>query len=371
MRKTKWEEIAAKIRSDIEQGILKPGDRLPAERDIMSIWKVSGMTAHRAMRELQRQGLVLRNRGRGTVVADNRHAASGYIAMILRYAYSNMENRFLRAIHDTLADQYNLIVTVSGDDPEKEAGQIREMASQAAGIILLPTCAPENSELIRNISNSGKPVIALDTIPENLEIDAVISDNYNDTLSALRYLTHKGHKRIAHFTERPVYLSSVRERYEAHIQVMTEAGVKDPSYLVRAFMPACDWEYLRQTVFDALGALLHRPEPPSAVFCLGEVYLSAILDVCAEMELSVPHDIEVLSYFEQPWMHGRRAYSVNRIVQRLDDMGKEAAGLLLRRLQGDDSPAQVIRIPADFYPAGTIMHSDVSAENMQSVTTNK
>jgi len=312
------------------------------------------MTAHRAMRELQAKGLVTRTRGRGTIVAGGKPAVGGQIALVLRYGFTNLEARFLASVHSAVSDQYQLVVSATGDDPCKEAEILEGLASSVRGIILTPTCEPGNSPLIQSISETGTPVVCIDTVPENLNVDGVVSDNFGDTLKALRHLIEQGHQRIAHLTWQRMILSSVRERYQAYVQAMSEVRVENTDYLVRAFMFGCDWAYLRQMVFDALGTMLSRPNPPTAIFCLGEAYLTAVLDVCSEMEISVPTDLEIVSYVEQPWMLGSRAYSVNRIMQRLDEIGYLAGERLKARLQGDDSATEVVRLPADFCRPGMI-----------------
>lgn len=65
-----YEEIAAKIRSDIASGVLRPGDRLPAGRSLASQYGVALMTVQNAYRLLGDEGLVVSQQGRGTFVRD-------------------------------------------------------------------------------------------------------------------------------------------------------------------------------------------------------------------------------------------------------------------------------------------------------------
>jgi len=62
--------ISARVARMITSGELRPGERIPAERDLSEALRVSRATVREALRELELRGLVDRRRGRGTVVSD-------------------------------------------------------------------------------------------------------------------------------------------------------------------------------------------------------------------------------------------------------------------------------------------------------------
>ncbi|WP_412517402.1 GntR family transcriptional regulator [Actinomadura madurae] len=64
-----YRAIAAEIRSRIESGELRPGDRVPSIRQIAQRWGVAVATATRAAAVLREQGLVEPRVGAGTVVS--------------------------------------------------------------------------------------------------------------------------------------------------------------------------------------------------------------------------------------------------------------------------------------------------------------
>ena len=68
-RAAPYVQIADHYRRLIETGVLAAGDRLPAVASMALTWRVAPGTAHRAVRELKREGLVVTSQ-RGTVVAD-------------------------------------------------------------------------------------------------------------------------------------------------------------------------------------------------------------------------------------------------------------------------------------------------------------
>lgn len=57
------------IKDDIESGALKPGSPIPSEREYSEMYEISRMTVRQALKELESEGLIIRERGRGSFVA--------------------------------------------------------------------------------------------------------------------------------------------------------------------------------------------------------------------------------------------------------------------------------------------------------------
>ncbi len=66
----KYETIAADLRRSIEDGDLKPGEKLPTVVELCDIYAVSKITIKRALEQLVSLGLVASRRGSGTYVKE-------------------------------------------------------------------------------------------------------------------------------------------------------------------------------------------------------------------------------------------------------------------------------------------------------------
>lgn len=64
-----YDQVAASVRGDILAGVLAPGDRLPAARDVAEALDINQHTVLHAYQRLRDEGLVDLRRGRGAVIA--------------------------------------------------------------------------------------------------------------------------------------------------------------------------------------------------------------------------------------------------------------------------------------------------------------
>jgi GntR family transcriptional repressor for pyruvate dehydrogenase complex len=64
------EEVFSQLRELIGAGRFKPGDQLPAERELAETFKVSRTSVREALRALETQGLIVSRTGAGNFVAD-------------------------------------------------------------------------------------------------------------------------------------------------------------------------------------------------------------------------------------------------------------------------------------------------------------
>lgn len=65
-------QLTAQLTRQIEIGELKPGDKISSERELSEALKVSRITSRLAIQELLKSGLIYREQGRGTFVAESK-----------------------------------------------------------------------------------------------------------------------------------------------------------------------------------------------------------------------------------------------------------------------------------------------------------
>ena len=109
-RSLSYEVVKQSIHKRIADGGWEPGVRLPSERELVQEFGCARMTVHRALRELEAEGLIERRQGSGSYVAEL-HPISNLLQV--------------RDIHDEIAERGHAHTTrVCGVEREKAGPEV-------------------------------------------------------------------------------------------------------------------------------------------------------------------------------------------------------------------------------------------------------
>ena len=355
----RWTKIADELRKAIETGELPAGERLPSETEVAAQWNVSPVTAHRAMQELQREGLVIRKRKAGTIVAErpiqietNRH-----VALILGHWGDRLFSSYGTGIRDALPSNINLIPYDSRFTARHEKACLEQVEADTKtdAVVICPTCTPENMPLLIHIARKY-PTVLVDHIPvsfNSLDVlwDAVMTDNFGSMRAGVQFLNKRGHRRIAYFMGDISTISSTRERFEAYQQFMKELGKSDVSQWVRQIPTDLSHNDYYEQVESHLRELLSAPEPITAICCQQDQTMAAVLEACIHLQISIPNQLEIFSFCDSDPATIPLSRSVHRCEQRAYEMGSMAARRLMMRLLNPSLPSQTMQLLADIHPA--------------------
>lgn len=361
-----WRKIADEISRKIESGEYAPGSRLESEEELAARVGVSRHTAHRALHELQRQGLVVRQRRWGTVVADRTAEPSkGRIAYLVDWTGNLFQSEVITDIEHALESGTRLVVATSRNDHEREAENLVNLQDEVDGIICYPCDGDTNAGLFLEIANSGYPLVLIDRAPRGCEDFVVLTDNVAASQEAVGDLIQRGHQRIAFFGTNNPSAQSIRERFMGYRSAVDSLGYATKPY--ERWIPIhldMNDESLVQSVTDALVAMRCLKEPPTAAFCAQDWLAIALMDACASLGLEVGVDFGIATYndfgdafFRQPWR-------LDRVVQQMDLVSQVAVERLHSLMRGEAIPRGPVRVPAKFIPAEsarTVLSSTLSA----------
>lgn len=350
MATSRWQEIHDTLKRQIESGELPSHSSLPTELELAERWGVSRLTAHRALYELQRSGLIMRKRKVGTVVLPPRKPAPITIASIFFDVGEFFQGQLLDSIRGGFPDEFHLAFASTQHDYMREAQVLKRMSTETGAIVLFPTCAPENNQIVQKLARAHKPFICIDRYPEGIECSAVLTDNYGAARDALEQLVGDGHTRIAHLTDFEQFVPSTQSRLKAYQDTM-EGISRDPSAHLRMFpylapSSLAEYETMIQMVQDAIEAMLARPNPPTAIFCLRDHYAAAAAEACRRLQVSIPDQLEILGFVDRPPFLLTMPSSVRRIRQDTVRIGRLVAERIQRQLDGKPVPPERVLVPA-------------------------
>jgi len=235
------------------------------------------------------------------------------------------------ALQQTAYDILAYAGSVSAGD---HAGWERRSLSRLGGtlidgaIIVTPTVT---------LDEISVPVVAIDPHTGPTGPAAIDTDNVGGARMATEHLISLGHRRIGHLRGRTDLLSA-QQREQGYRDALAAAGIPvDESLIV-------DAGYNAARATAAAGALLGRPDRPTAIFAANDVTALEVIRVAASRGLSVPIDLSVIGFDDLP-VAGSGRPGLTTIRQPLLEMGTAAVHLLLAMLDGGAS--ERIQMPAE------------------------
>jgi DNA-binding LacI/PurR family transcriptional regulator len=220
--------------------VLKPGDKLPTEAELIRRLGVSPITVRQALGCLVSSGLIFRERGRGTFVRPGVQLRSadaknhGRIALVMPWGPDTTFVRLVEAVEHVLhhAGLHMLLVN-NGDDAEIEIAKLREtLAHGLDGMLwMIPTRGP-NPAMLQQMLRSDLPVVLIDRKPgQDVSVDFAGSDNRQGMRQIVRHVVETGRRHVALIRE-PFELSATVERQEGYEQALRDAGLGDAPSMV-------------------------------------------------------------------------------------------------------------------------------------------
>jgi DNA-binding LacI/PurR family transcriptional regulator len=236
---------------------------------------------------------------------------------------------------------YFLIVLDSEGSSEREADMIALLRAQRVEGMLLVTAGgmdvlPERL----TTSQTHFPVVCLDRVPVDSNVDYVCVDDCGAAEMAISHLLSLGHTEIAAVTGPPT-LRNEQERMRGYRQALQRAGVPVKRSLI--------WSgtFEQDGVAKLCQSGMLRPDGrPTALFATNGVTGLAALRSLYSIGLSTPKDFSFVTFDEIAAEDFFRP-GITSVVQPTFDMGYKAVEVLLDRIEnGEEGPRKKVRLPA-------------------------
>ena len=228
----------------------------------------------------------------------------------------------------------------SAEDPEREQELVLALcARRVDGLVVIP--AGDDHRYLEPEIAAGVATVFVDRPAGRIEADAVRSDSFGGARQGVAHLLAHGHRRIGFIGDLP-HIHTAAERLRGYRAAMAAAGV--------AVAPG--WEALGPTEparvrSDAL-RMLTGPTPVTALFTGNNRVTVTVVRVLAELALPVAlvgfDDFELADLLTPP---------VTVVAQDPAELGRRAAELLFRRLDGAAEAPRHLTLPVRLIPRGS------------------
>jgi len=331
-----YEQIRHAILNDIRSGKLAPGDPVPSELQLSRQFGVSRITSKKALDTLRQDGVVVRERGRGTFVASApdasaRIAADG-VPRRIGFVVPDMSDTFGVHMLDGIEERvralgYQLVLRRTHGQVAEEAAAIAEfIASGVSGLIVFPVHGEfYNAELLKHVL-AGFPVVLVDRVLPGIPVPSVCTDNVDAARALTNVLIEQGHRQIAFVSPPSNRTSSIEQRLQGFRAAMRPYGGGEALTTLECTLPGTSirdvapHDQARLREFFAA-----HPGITGVVAC--EYTLALLIEMTLEVDGVLDDSRRIVCFDSVPEPFGR--YRFTHIRQEEHRIGTQAVDLLI------------------------------------------
>lgn len=329
-------QIAEALRKDITSGERAPGQRLGSQKEFCDRFEVSSITVEWALRELEKEGLITRKRGRGTFVAAASRPAPAVRIGVVGHVKTNWEtNIYARTLFNAIQLQslkHGCLIRY--DERESRYVELLDQG-EVDGLLIIAPFQP-NLHSLRQLDSRRHAFVV---VGADWGVAPSISvDNRKGILGALAHLAALGHRDIAILTD-SMRSQDAAQRWQAYLDYHARRGwVVMPNWVVHLEEWAIQGEEMEQRLFDRFFGDENRP---TALLALGSNYAEDMIRIVRQRGLRVPEDVSIVGY-DLPPHNSRLQRDLTAIVQPIEQMGRQSLDLLIKRIRGRRIKARTV-----------------------------
>ncbi|WP_339302492.1 LacI family DNA-binding transcriptional regulator [Paenibacillus sp. FSL R5-0519] len=243
-----------------------------------------------------------------------------------------------RGVEDGMQEQdYRLIFGNSDEDERKEQDYIQTFIQNNVVGVISSTNYPHSS-IYKNLKI---PVVFLDRT--SLDRPSVYADGREGGRLAAREIIQRGSRRIT-VMQGPSQIRPAQDRFEGAIEIIRDAGL--------------DYRVIQTTSFSINEAgiwaeeLFRKYADTDGVIASNDIAAMAVLHEASRIGRKIPDDVQVIGFDDIP-MSSLLSPALSTIHQPAYEMGREAAGLLIKLVEQAAVKNKNIQLPVSFIERGT------------------
>jgi len=226
-----------------------------------------------------------------------------------------------------IKQNYQVIIMSSNENSETEKENLMTMENAMVdGIIISLTCETKNIGYLRNMADTGFPIVMFNRISEDLNVPKVVFDDYKWSFFATEHLIENGCRNIIHLSG-PQSLSFAKNRIR---------GFSDA--LRKHQLP-----YTRESVIETglfvkdgtrcMQKLIDSKNLPDAIFAVNDPTAIGAIKALRENGFKVPDDVAVAGFSECSFA-SLIDPPLTSVIQPTYEMGEKVAELILQQIDG-------------------------------------
>jgi len=330
--------LKKEILEQIIEGHLKPGDKLPSERELASHNSLARGTVGRVLRELEEEGFIVNIRGKGRFVKDsldrNKTMTIGVVFWDFTHSIHPVGIEILKGIEEiSLEKGYRVIVYAAKNAPSLPPSKsvvFKVVPTERVDGLIIGAQELPTEEVTR--ASYLLPVVAYN-LPLPSQIPQILVDYAWVGYRGVEHLVERGCKKIALINAWETF-PIARNLQEGYRLALERLGIGFSRSYIRTGYYDFDCGY-------QLARSLLEGEKFDGLICADDFLAAGAIKAIRDAGLSVPQDIAVIGCNDLP---------IARMIEpplttfRIDfhKIGGEAAGLLLRLIEKEEIEEKTI-----------------------------
>ena len=334
--------IKRELKNQIESGELPEGSRVPSELELARVYGVSRNPTRQALRDLELEGYLVRQPGRGSFVApaSSRQRllklAGRRTLVIASPGLEGVYNRKIVGAFISRASEHGFLPTVYflRFNAEEEWSFLADVRNSGAeGIVFwLQNAVERLVDLLRKFQQSRFPYVLIDRYVRGLESDFVVTNNEEMAYQLTQALLARGHEDVAFITG-VLDNTACEDRLSGYRRALREASKPFSAELIGIIDPK------GEPVAAVVSRIMAHRRRPTAFFCVNDLEATKLLDELETLGYRVPQDIELATVDDNDIAS---ALGIPMITASQDarEMGRESADMIVARIANPDLPPQ-------------------------------
>jgi len=292
---------------------------------------------------------------RNTYASNLKKKRTGNIAVVVPEVADSYFSTAINGI-EAVAQQknYHVIIYITHEDQSREASIVREFRSGRVDGVLMSVSSGKNTTThLQERSQSNIPLVFFDRVCDDIEAPTVTTDDLESGYKATELLIKRGCKSVA-FLGMTENLSIIRDRLNGYKKAMVDNGLDINEDLI--ISGGID----ESVIIESLSALLTSASRPIGIIGSTEKLATLVYVVCKKLSLQIPDDVRVIG-FSNMGIASLLSPPLTTITQPAFEMGKAAATILFKNLEGKKADAGIVKAVI-----GSLLHErgSVGGENV-------
>lgn len=363
MKMPLYERLYNYVIGEITAGRLRPGDRVPSEKELAGQFDVSRITSRKALERLSQDGVIERMRGRGSFVSGNmdvtrlqglaaRPAAQTagsprrVAALLLPDLADSYGLRLVRSVDSYLRRQgyYLLLCRTGGQREEEERAIEASVEIGVDGLIVFPVHGEYYSERLLRLVLDHYPLVLVDRYLKGIPACSVFTDNRRAAEDLTSYLIDQGHMHIAFISPPAQGTSAIEDRIQGVTAALATRGLSfGPEDCLTDMYSTLPGAFTAENVAkdaETIRRFLEaHPQVTALVAC--EYNIALVLQhTLAGMGRRVPEDHAIVCFDSVEYPIGAPQFT--HVRQDEERMGCQAVDLLMAQIAGQEVPLHTV-----------------------------